>query len=214
MSKIAIQGNDQGTGTLTFSAPDTNNDRTLTLPDETGTILTSGTPLSSFPSGFANGITQADIWRLTTDKSLSAGSSSDITANLERSDDVTRGLIGSGMSESSGIFTFPETGIYLVTATGVFLRDSNGSRFISLDMLVSSNSGSNYDTVANARSGITKASTSTENFGAGTASALVDVTNASTFRIKFSAFSTEASTVSGESNGNLTHFVFIRIGDT
>ena len=61
------------------------------------------------------GITQADIWRLTSDKSLTGGVTSDITANLERADDATSGLIGSGVSESSGEFTFPETGIYLVS---------------------------------------------------------------------------------------------------
>ena len=39
MSKIALSGNASGTGTLTLSAPNTNTDRTLTLPDSTGTIL-------------------------------------------------------------------------------------------------------------------------------------------------------------------------------
>ena len=42
MSKVAIQGNASGTGTLTIAAPSTNTDRTLTLPDEAGTVLTSG----------------------------------------------------------------------------------------------------------------------------------------------------------------------------
>jgi hypothetical protein len=39
MSKIALQGNASGTGTLTIAAPDTNTDRTLTLPDATGTVV-------------------------------------------------------------------------------------------------------------------------------------------------------------------------------
>lgn len=41
MSKVAIQGNASGTGTLTIAAPNTSTDRTLTLPDEAGTVLTS-----------------------------------------------------------------------------------------------------------------------------------------------------------------------------
>lgn len=41
MSKVAIQGNASGTGTVTLAAPNTNTDRTLTLPDEAGTVLTS-----------------------------------------------------------------------------------------------------------------------------------------------------------------------------
>jgi hypothetical protein len=42
MSKIALTGNALGSGTLTLAAPSTNTDRTLTLPDEAGTVLTSG----------------------------------------------------------------------------------------------------------------------------------------------------------------------------
>lgn len=41
MSKIALTGNALGSGTLTLAAPNTNTDRTLTLPDEAGTVLTS-----------------------------------------------------------------------------------------------------------------------------------------------------------------------------
>ena len=40
MSKVAIQGNASGTGTLTIAAPSTNTDRTLTLPDAAGTVDT------------------------------------------------------------------------------------------------------------------------------------------------------------------------------
>jgi hypothetical protein len=41
MSKIKIQGNASGTGVLTVTAPNTSTDRTITLPDFTGTLLTS-----------------------------------------------------------------------------------------------------------------------------------------------------------------------------
>jgi hypothetical protein len=41
MSKIALSGNASGTGTFTFAAPGTNTDRTLTLPDATGTVATT-----------------------------------------------------------------------------------------------------------------------------------------------------------------------------
>jgi hypothetical protein len=39
MSKIALSGNALGTGTFTIASPDGSTDRTLTLPDATGTIL-------------------------------------------------------------------------------------------------------------------------------------------------------------------------------
>lgn len=46
MSKIALSGNASGTGVLTIAAPNTNSDRTLTLPDNTGTLLTTASNLS------------------------------------------------------------------------------------------------------------------------------------------------------------------------
>lgn len=50
MSKIALTPNASGTGTLTIAAPNTSTDRTLTLPDETGTVITS-TSSTVYPKG-------------------------------------------------------------------------------------------------------------------------------------------------------------------
>jgi hypothetical protein len=40
MSKISIEGNALGSGTFTIASPNSNTSRTLTLPDNTGTIVT------------------------------------------------------------------------------------------------------------------------------------------------------------------------------
>jgi hypothetical protein len=40
MSKISLQPNASGTGTFTLAAPNSNTNRTLTLPDEAGSVLT------------------------------------------------------------------------------------------------------------------------------------------------------------------------------
>ena len=39
MAKVKIQGNASGTGVLTVTAPNTSTDRTITLPDGTGTLI-------------------------------------------------------------------------------------------------------------------------------------------------------------------------------
>jgi len=39
MSKVKIQGNASGTGVVTLTAPNTNTDRTITLPDDTQTLI-------------------------------------------------------------------------------------------------------------------------------------------------------------------------------
>jgi hypothetical protein len=43
MSRIALTPNASGTGTLTIAAPNTNTDRTLTLPDSSGTFVVADT---------------------------------------------------------------------------------------------------------------------------------------------------------------------------
>jgi hypothetical protein len=52
MSKVAIIGNTSGTGVFTVASPNSNVDRVLTLPDETGTVITTaGVPTSAMPAG-------------------------------------------------------------------------------------------------------------------------------------------------------------------
>jgi hypothetical protein len=43
MSKISLAPDASGTGIFTIASPNSNTNRTLTLPDDTGTIITSGT---------------------------------------------------------------------------------------------------------------------------------------------------------------------------
>jgi len=52
MSKVSIQGNASGTGTFTIAAPNSNSNQTLTLPDQTGTVITTaGVPKAALPTG-------------------------------------------------------------------------------------------------------------------------------------------------------------------
>ena len=41
MSKIKLTGHASGSGVLTVTAPNTSTDRTITLPDSTGTLATT-----------------------------------------------------------------------------------------------------------------------------------------------------------------------------
>jgi len=42
MSQVKVSGNASGTGVFTIAAPNSNTNRTLTLPDNTGTLVTTG----------------------------------------------------------------------------------------------------------------------------------------------------------------------------
>ena len=63
-----------------------------------------------------NTITMVDQWRLTSGLALNSISGDHITlaSNLERVDSVGQTTLNGGMTHSSGIWTFPETGIYKV----------------------------------------------------------------------------------------------------
>jgi len=50
MSKISLKPNDSGTGTFTLESPNSNTNRTLTLPDEAGTVAT----VENLPAGYTD----------------------------------------------------------------------------------------------------------------------------------------------------------------
>ncbi len=57
MSKIALSGNASGTGTFTIASPNSNTDRTLSLPDASGTVQVSGNPISGTTASFSGNVT-------------------------------------------------------------------------------------------------------------------------------------------------------------
>ena len=71
------------------------------------------------------GITVADQWRISA--SATDVGEDILTANWERADSYGLGQIGSAMTQSSGIFTFPSTGFYYVTFQVIFYLGDNVS---------------------------------------------------------------------------------------
>ena len=68
MAKVKIQGHASGTGVLTVTAPNTSTDRTITLPDSTGTLLTADGDGSSLTGVGVSGISSsADATAMTID---------------------------------------------------------------------------------------------------------------------------------------------------
>ena len=175
---------------------------TLTI-DSGATITNSGTA-----NGF--GISEADGFRLTTDMSSSGA----VITNLERIDDATFSKIGTGMSVSSGAFTFPSTGLYQVTCfiTLQIASSTSTDLFASVEGQASSNSGGAYDTVFEATGGYEGSNTKLDTIAQST---YVNVTDASAFRFRFvtDSFSSGTNLV-GNTNINQTSFFFVKLGDS
>jgi len=177
------------------------------LQDSGGNAIITSNGSGTFTSSLPNtGITQADQFRLTANLTSNADP---ISANLERVDDATFSKIGTGMSLSSGVYTFPTTGLYQVEATAL-IQWTNDTDSIQVEFYASSDSGSNYDQIVRIPvhgSGTIVTSSSAKTF--------VNVTNASTFRLKFVLTSLDSGNfLAGSTDTNYTFFTFIRLGDS
>ena len=156
------------------------------------------------------GITSASQFRLNTNKTGNA----DITSGLEVVDTDGYGGIGSAVTESSGIFSFPSTGIYLILVQAYIYLSDAGDTSAGL-ALKTTTDNSNYDEAARASAGNnanTPNHTCYSHF-------LFDVTDTSTHKVKFTtaSFTTSGSTQTtlyGQTNRNTTSFTFLRLGDT
>jgi hypothetical protein len=173
--------------------------------DSVGTSqITNGAVTSSkMFSGFANGITVVDQWRITANHTTSGI----ITSNWERVDNTGWGGIGTGMTESSGVFTFPSTGVYSIrfTCQGNGVDNDNINGYIEVTV-----NNADYNIVARANW-----STTAGEFNASSTEFLFDVTNVTTHKARMIADSIDAgSAVSGNTSQNETFVTFVRLGDT
>jgi len=188
---------------LTLTAPVistiTNGAATITLPTTTGTLaLTSGL-----------GVTQADQWRLNANISTTT-SSTVFSTNWERSDTYGAGYVGTGMTESSGVFTFPSTGTWLIQAMG---RPAiNGSQRFNLFNIEVTTNNSTYDVAAASTQFISQVSS---NFTVGNLYVfyMFNVTSTANCKVRFSQVCEgTAGNWAGSTVENNTAVNFIRLG--
>jgi hypothetical protein len=183
---------DDGSGNYTIltNAGSLGSDKTITIPNETATLATT------------NGITEYDAWYFTANITSAA----DITSNWARNNSEGFSKIGTGMSESSGIFTFPSTGIWRIDVQ--ILSECRDQAFPNVMTKVTLDNSS-YTTAMQVYFG--------DRSGLGTAKkhsgfTVVDVTDTSNVKVKFTTVSLNSTNfIFGNTN---TRFAFTRLGDT
>ena len=157
------------------------------------------------------GITEYDMHRLTTEFQGTAV----LTSNLERVD-TSFEKIGTGMSESSGIFTFPSTGKYEVrfTVTAKNSQSSGERNYVGNIQLTTNNSS--YSNVASSSNNIGYHSSSSNNWQTTSAFVFLDITDTTNMKVKFQVEANGNSNTYtiGNSASNNTYMTFIKIGDT
>jgi len=175
---------------------------TGTLPAISGANLT----------GISAGITMADSWRIHTDFTNNA---QPISSNWERGDvSPWEGYLGSaGLTESSGVFTFPSTGWYFVHYSHDY-RTSSDVNWTFMNLELSNDSGSNWSSIsyAGGNNGYGDGDTTYHTYSQ---TCLFDVTNVSTQKMRFQVErQTGTVTTQGNTSRKQTGFDIFRLGDT
>jgi hypothetical protein len=187
-----------------------------TIEPQSGTTVTLGASgdtiaLASGASVTGNGlvgITVADQWRLSAD--TNQGTNGTVASNWERVDDSTWSGIGTGLTESSGIFSFNSTGIYLIVYNGTFSVGSGDGNCELEFKTTLDNSNYNEDAIVLCGDG-----GSSSSGASGVNTFLLDVTNTTNVKFLFRSGSMGGSTVlRGHTNYSYTGFTVLRLGDT
>ncbi len=135
MSLIAMQGGATGTGTVTLLAPVTNTNRTLTLPDATGTVLSSATT-TGFPAGAVLQVVSAFTTTNTSTTSSSYVAVTNLTASIIPSSASSKILVLVNMniygtlSGTEGAMTIYRAGADLTAGAGFADAYTGSSDFI------------------------------------------------------------------------------------
>jgi len=164
---------------------------------------------NTFDTPPLGGITSVTTFRLTAN--LTGGSDATISANLSAvSSPSGYGQIGSQVTQSSGIFTFPATGIWSIEAFGVFINVA-GDTSCEIKTQVTTDNSSYNDAAAC----VFGENDSDSNRGTVFSKFIFDVTDTSTHKCLFRQVSFAGGTsLQGDSNANRTYFIFTRLGDT
>ena len=176
-----------------------------------GQVLTSNGSGSAVSWATASaGIEMAQHFRLT---SSSQGNQTPLT-NWEAADNSFAGSLGSSMSVSSGVFTYPSTGIYFCLYTLVGYSDSSTQNLIGyIEQTI--NGGSNWGNVAYGLNGIYDFSNSYPSWANTATHYIFDVTDTAQQKTRFRYGAGQGPEyVKGDTNITYTGVTFIRLGDT
>lgn len=157
--------------------------------------------------------TLADIWYLNAPYSNTADVQTFITTGLNQLNQTGTGIVGS-MSQSSGVFTFPQTGVYRVFFSGMFYSNTNTARYCSPQILVSTDGGSSYTIPTLGYGGLTAIIASSNTFVQVACETLINVTSVSNVKVKFATNTSNTINVAGGTSQLNSYMTFTRLGNS
>lgn len=172
-------------------------------------MLAANAVTAAKATGSAKGITMIDQWRISDHITLTT-SKTTISSNWERNDSTGYAGIGTGMTESSGIFTFPTTGIYLIKMFVTTLGDGGSTTGVHAQIQGQKSSGSWADKAQASESSYT-----TNAYGSIAIEMVWDCESTSGDKIRMTSFANNANRkILGATTIQRTGITFIRLGDT
>ena len=166
---------------------------------------------SGTATGFGGGITEIDYWRLTSNFQ---GNAYHIQNNWERADSQLEDKKGTGMSESSGLFTFPSTGYYYVEFNLTGYRGAgsqiyNITQYIRTTTSGDTSSGTDY----NLSNNTSMYSPANNSHYTQSARMIVKCSNTSNDKVFFGCQAEQYIYIQGNTSESFTYVVFIKLAD-
>ena len=176
---------------------------------DTATSGDQWTATSATASDFqtvSGGLAGMDMWRQTADTTSNA---QPITANWEQVDTHNFAGIGTAFSApSSGVWTFPSTGIWEIVFE-VHLSNSGGDVVANSAIQITTDNGSAWSIACYSHCGDT--GDHNDNF---TARIIVDVTDTGQVKFKLDIDNLDSSTMKGLTSNNQTYVIMRKLGET
>ena len=207
---VTINGNGSITGLSAGGLP-AGSVTDATIAGMASSKLSGALPAISGSSltGLTSGITMAEQWRLDAARQ----GNRDPLTNWALVNNGSQGRIGSSMSHSSGIFTFPSTGIYLIMFVLQGYSDNSTQNLIGAISVTTNNS--NYTAITYSQNGIYDFNNSYASHSNGTNTHIFDVTNTSTHKVRFAYGAGQGGEYcDGSGSYTKTSATFVRLGDT
>ena len=180
----------------------------FTLPTADGSanqvIKTDGSGNLGFVAQSLAGITEFDMWNMTGNHSSDSGTP--ISNNLSRVDSsYAAAHIGTGMTMSSGVFTFPSTGKWVIFVNVHMYLDGDDNAGIGTQVTTNNSS---YTTRALAYTGQASGNSTAHS---ACSILLLDVTDTSNVKVRFTHDSLGTNSyITGSSTYVRTSFTFVR----
>ena len=150
---------------------------------------------------------EADQWTITSN----ASSTGTLTSNWARPSGTLLAYKGTGMTESSGIFSFPSTGYWLIMVQAYLSSPTSGVGSAQLNTVSTNDNFSSEDEI-----GVNRIYQSSDNNYTTTFSqSIIDVTDLSNHKVKFYLSVSGDGAIEGSTNPvNSSRFAFYKLGET